>query len=395
MAGPLSGVKILDLSRLLPGPFCTMLLADMGADVVKVEDPVGGDYLRWAPPLMADMSASFHALNRNKKSITLNLKHPRGASLFLELVKKFDVVLEQFRPGVMDRLGVGYDITRKANRRIVHCSLSGYGATGPYRDRAGHDINYMAIAGAASLTGPKGGPPVVPAVQVGDIGGGALLAAVGILAALHHRDRTGEGQLVDVSMTDGILAWLTHAAAVYFAEGSTPEPRPGETRLSGVNLCYRIYETKEGRHVTMGALEPKFWEAFCRAVGKPHLIPLQYVEGPEQDAPAREIEDLFRSRTLPEWTEFCADKDLMIEPVLTFGEAFSHPQAVARGMVIEVDDPRTGPQRQIGFPVKFSTTPGEIRTTAPGLGQHTEEVLVAELGYDRDTIAELREEKVI
>ncbi len=395
MAGPLSGVKILDLSRLLPGPFCTMLLADMGADVVKVEDPAGGDYLRWTPPLMADMSASFHALNRNKKSISLNLKHPRGASLLLELVKKFDVVLEQFRPGVMDRLGVGYEMTRKANRRIVYCALSGYGATGPYRDRAGHDLNYMAIAGAASFTGPKGGPPVVPAVQVGDIGGGALMAAVGILAALNHRDRTGEGQFVDVSMTDGILAWITHAAAVYFAEGGRQEPRPGETRLNGLNLCYRIYETKNGRHVTMGALEPKFWEAFCKAVGKPHLIAQQYVEGPEQEASAREIEALFRSKTLQEWTDFCSDKDLMIEPVLTFGEAFSHPQALARQMVIEVDDPRTGPQRQIGFPVKFSATPGEIRATAPELGQHTEEVLVAELGYSRDMIAELRDEKVI
>jgi crotonobetainyl-CoA:carnitine CoA-transferase CaiB-like acyl-CoA transferase len=193
MAGPLSGVKILDLSRLLPGPFCTMLLADMGADVVKVEDPEGGDYLRWTPPLLADMSASFHALNRNKKSITLNLKHPRGASLFLELVKKFDVVLEQFRPGVMDRLGVGYEMTRKANRRIVYCSLSGYGATGPYRARAGHDLNYMAIAGAAAFNGPRGGPPVVPAVQVGDIGGGALMAAVGILSALHHRTARERG----------------------------------------------------------------------------------------------------------------------------------------------------------------------------------------------------------
>jgi len=299
MAGPLSGVKILDLSRLLPGPFCTMLLADMGADVVKVEDPVGGDYLRWAPPLLGGLSASFHALNRNKKSITLNLKHPRGASVLLELVKKFDVVLEQFRPGVMDRLGVGYEAARKANRRVIYCALSGYGASGPYKDRAGHDLNYMGIAGAASLTGPKGGPPVIPAVQVGDIGGGALMAAIGILSALRHRDRTGEGQFVDVAMTDGILSWLTHSAAVYFAEGGKEEPRCSETRLNGLDLCYHIYETKDGRHVTMGALEPKFWEAFCREVGKEHLICEQYTEGPAQEKPLQDLVELFRSKSGP------------------------------------------------------------------------------------------------
>lgn len=395
MAGPLSGVKILDLSRLLPGPFCTMLLADMGADVVKVEDPDGGDYLRWMPPLLGEMSAQFHALNRNKKSVTLNLKHPRGASLLLELMKKFDVVLEQFRPGVMDRLGVGYEAARKANRRIVYCSLTGYGASGPYRDRAGHDLNYLAMAGVASITGPLDGPPVVPGVQIGDIGGGALMAAVGILAALQHRDRTGEGQLVDVSMTDGVLSWLAIHAAVYFADPPSMAPGPSTMRLNGGSLCYQIYETKDGRAMTIGALEPKFWEAFCRAVGKEHLIPEQYVEGPAMEKPLGEMRALFRSRTLAQWTAFCEDKDLMVEPILTLGEAFSHPQVRARQMVIEVGDPRTGPQRQIGFPVKFSNTPSEIRSLAPELGQHTDEVLVTELGYSREVIAELRSERVV
>jgi len=394
MGGPLSGIKILDLSRLLPGPFATMLLADMGAEVVKVEDPNGGDYGRWAPPLLGNLSAHFHALNRNKKSITLNLKHPQGASLFLQLVKKFDIVLEQFRPGVMDRLGVGYQDARKANARIVYCSLTGYGADGPYRDRAGHDLNYMGIAGAASTTGPAGGPPVVPGVQVGDIGGGALMCAIGILAALHHRDRVGEGQFVDVSMTDGIVSWLVLQASDYFAD-PREEPRPGEMRLNGSLLCYRIYETGDGRHVTMGALEPKFWEAFCRAVGKDHLLAEQYAMGPAQEKPREELEALFRSKTFDQWVAFAADKDLMLEPVLTFGEAFSHPQIKARKMVIEIDDPRTGPQKQLGFPVKFSETPSEIRAFAPELGQHTEEVLVKELEFSRDKIAELRQENVI
>jgi crotonobetainyl-CoA:carnitine CoA-transferase CaiB-like acyl-CoA transferase len=394
MAGPLAGVKILDLSRLLPGPFCTLLLADMGAEVVKVEDPSGGDYGRWAPPLLGDMSAHFHTLNRNKKSITLNLKHPQGASIFLQLVKKFDIVLEQFRPGVMDRLGVGYEVARKANPRIVYCGLTGYGTTGPYRDRAGHDLNYMAIAGAGSITGPAGGSPVIPGVQIGDIGGGALMSAIGILAALHHRDRVGEGQFVDVSMTDGIVSWLALQVADYFGDPKG-EPRPGEMRLNGSILCYRMYETKDGRHMTMGALEPKFWEAFCKAIGKEHLIAEQYVEGPGQDKPREELENFFKSKTLEEWVSFCADKDIMLEPVLTFGEAFSHPQVKAREMILDVDDKRTGPQRQIGFPIKFSETASEIQSFAPELGEHTEEVLVRELELPRERIAELREENVI
>jgi crotonobetainyl-CoA:carnitine CoA-transferase CaiB-like acyl-CoA transferase len=294
----------------------------------------------------------------------------------------------------MDRLGVGYEATRKANPRIVYCSLTGYGHTGPYKDRAGHDLNYMGVAGAASLTGPKGGAPVVPGVQVGDIGGGGLMCVIGILAALHHRDRVGEGQFVDVSMTDGIVSWLALQASDYFAGGRV-EPRPGEMRLNGSLLCYRIYATRDGRHVTMGALEPKFWEAFCRAVGKEHLIAEQYAPEEAQEGPLAELEDLFRSRTLQEWVEFCADKDLMVEPVLTFGEAFSHPQIKAREMIIEVDDPRAGTMNVTGFPIKFSEAPGKIRRLAPDLGEHTEEVLVKDLEYTREKISKLREEKVI
>lgn len=394
MAGPLSGIKILDLSRLLPGPFGTLLLADMGAEVLKVEDPNGGDYGRWAPPLLGNLSCHFHALNRNKKSITINLKHPEGVSLLLRLAKKFDVLIEQFRPGVMDRLGVGYEEVRKANPRIVYCALSGYGATGPYKDRAGHDLNYMGIAGAASITGPKGGPPVVSGLQIGDVGGGALMCVIGILAALHHRDRAGEGQFVDVSMTDGIVSWLALQAADYFADPKE-DPGPGDMRLNGGLLCYRIYETRDGRHVTMGALEPKFWEAFCRTVDKAHLIAEQYSQGTAREKPLEELEALFKSKTFDEWVAFAADKDLMIEPVLTFSEAFSHPQIKAREMVVEVDDPRTGPQRQLGFPIKFSETPGEIRNFAPELGEHTEEVLIKELEYSREEIAQLRKDKVV
>jgi len=394
MAGPLSGIKILDLSRLLPGPFGTLLLADMGAEVVKVEDPNGGDYGRWAPPLLGNLSCHFHALNRNKKSITINLKHPEGVSLLLHLVKKFDVLIEQFRPGVMDRLGVGYEEVRKANPRIVYCALSGYGATGPYKDRAGHDLNYMGIAGAASITGPREGAPVVSGLQIGDIGGGALMCVIGILSALHHRDRAGEGQFVDVSMTDGIVSWLALQAADYFAEPKTV-PGPGDMRLNGGLLCYRIYETSDGRHITMGALEPKFWEAFCRAVDRPHLIGEQYAQGTAREKPCEELEALFKSKTFDEWVAFAADKDLMLEPILTFGEAFSHPQVKAREMVVEVNDPRTGPQRQLGFPIKFSETPGEIRSFAPELGEHTEEVLVRELEYSREEIARLRKDKVV
>src|SRR5215208_5760740 len=276
--GALSDVKVLDLSRLLPGGFCSLMLADFGAEVLKVEDTGMGDYVRWAIPRYegAEESASaayFLALNRGKKSIRINLKEERGREVLLKLVKEYDVVLESFRPGVLDRLGVGYERMKQENPRLVYCAITGYGQDGPYRDRSGHDMNYLGLVGLLGLTGDREGPPVQAAGQIADVGGGALMAAVGILAALHERQRSGEGQLVDISMADGSLSWLAMVAARHFADGIVP--RRGSIELAGGLVCYRPYACRDG-HVTLGALEPKFWRNWCVGVGREDLIEKQF-----------------------------------------------------------------------------------------------------------------------
>jgi len=275
---PLEGIRVLDLSRLLPGPFCSLLLADFGADVVKVEDTALGDYIRWAEPKVAGAeptaaSAMFLALNRNKRSIRVDLKTEAGRDVLLRLVRDADVLLESFRPGVLDRLGVGYERLREVNPGLVYCAISGYGQDGPYRDRSGHDLNYLGLVGLLGLSGDRGGPPGQAAGQIADLGGGALMAAFGILAALRERDRSGEGQLVDVSMADGSLSWLAMVAASYFASGRAP--RRGDLELGGRLVCYRPYACADG-WVTLGALEPKFWAAWCRGVGREDLVEKQF-----------------------------------------------------------------------------------------------------------------------
>ena len=276
--GALKGVKVLDLSRLLPGGFCSLLLADFGAEVLKVEDTGMGDYVRWAIPKYegaeeSAASAYFLALNRGKKSIRINLKSDEGKDVLLKLVEEYDVVLESFRPGVLDRLGVGYERMKQENPRLVYCAISGYGQDGPYRDRSGHDMNYLGLVGMLGLTGDKDGPPVQAAGQIADLGGGALMAAFGILAALRERDRSGEGQFVDISMADGALSWLAMVAAKYFAD-KTP-PHRGDLELAGSLVCYRPYACADG-YVTLGALEPKFWQAWCRGIGREDLIEKQF-----------------------------------------------------------------------------------------------------------------------
>ena len=292
----LEGVKVLDLTRLLPGGFCTLLLADFGADVLKVEDTGMGDYVRWAPPHYegaedSAKSSLFLALNRNKRSIRINLKEERGREVLLRLVKEYDVVIESFRPGVMDRLGVGYERLREENPRVIYCAITGYGQDGPYRDRSGHDMNYLGLIGLLGLTGEQDGPPIQSAGQIADLGGGALMAAFGVLAALHERERSGEGQLVDVSMADGALAWLAMVAGRYFADGQVP--KRGELDLAGRFVCYRPYACKDG-WVTLGALEPKFFQAWCRGVGREDLIEKQF-EPPGLGGARRDRADLPRA----------------------------------------------------------------------------------------------------
>jgi crotonobetainyl-CoA:carnitine CoA-transferase CaiB-like acyl-CoA transferase len=392
MTLPLDGVRVLDLSRLLPGPFCSLLLADFGADVVKVEDTGQGDYMRWAPPVYegADPSAAsamFLALNRNKRSVRIDLKDERGRDVLFALAREADVLLESFRPGVLDRLGCGYEALRAVNPGLVYCAISGYGQDSPLRDRSGHDLNYLALAGLLGLTGDRDGGPVQPAGQIADLGGGALMAAFGILAALRERDRSGEGQLVDVSMTDGTLSWLALVAGRFLADGVPP--RRGDLELGGALVCYRPYRCADG-WITIGALEPKFWAAFCGGVGREDLIAGQF-DAPGSDT-HREVEAVVAARTRTEWAAFAAEHDCCIEPVLGLDEVLESEHVRAREMVVELDQPGAAePVRQLGVPVKLSRTPGDTgQRPGPALGEHTEELL-GELGYSAEEIRALLE----
>jgi alpha-methylacyl-CoA racemase len=387
---PLAGVRVLDLSRLLPGGFCSLLLADFGADVVKVEDTGMGDYVRWSPPYYegADDSAKgalFLALNRNKRSIRIDLKTDGGREVLLRLAKDADVLLESFRPGVLERLGVGYDALREANPGLVICAITGYGQDGPLRDRSGHDMNYLGLVGLLGLTGEIGGPPVQAAGQIADIGGGALMGAFGIMAALRHRDATGEGQVVDVSMADGALSWLAMVAARHFADGTVPQR--GGLELAGGLICYRPYQCADG-WVTLGALEPKFWQAWCRGVGREDLVAKQF----EQPGSAVhvEVQSIFMERTRAQWEAFAGEHDCCLEPVLDLDEALSSELVRAREMVVEHDQPgATETVRLLGVPIKLSETPGDTaQRPGPALGEHTAQVLGA-AGYSAGEIAAL------
>jgi crotonobetainyl-CoA:carnitine CoA-transferase CaiB-like acyl-CoA transferase len=388
---PLEGIRVLDLSRLLPGGFCSLLLADYGAEVLKVEDTGMGDYVRWSPPFYegADDSAKsalYLALNRGKRSIRLNLKEERGREVLLRLARDHDVMLESFRPGVLDRLGVGYERLREENPGLVYCAITGYGQDGPLRDRSGHDMNYLGLVGLLGLTGERDGPPVQAGGQIADIGGGAQMAAFAILAALRERDRSGEGQLVDVSMSDGALSWLALVAGQYLCDGEPP--RRGGLPLAGGIVCYRPYACSDG-WVTLGALEPKFWQAWCRGVGREDLIERQF-ERPGSDAHA-EVERIFLERTREEWRLFASEHDCCLEPVLELDEALDSELVREREMVVELEQPGADrPVRQLGPPVKLSRTPGGPQGPGPALGEHTDEVLDA-LGYPPDEVEALKE----
>jgi alpha-methylacyl-CoA racemase len=399
---PLEGVRVLDLSRLLPGGFCSLLLADFGAEVLKVEDTGMGDYIRWSPPYYegahdSARSALFLSLNRNKRSIRLDLKNERGREALLRLVEQYDVVLESFRPGVLERLGVGYQRMRAVNPGIVYCAISGYGQDGSKRDASGHDMNYLGLIGLLGLTGERGGEPVQAAGQIADLGGGALMGAFGIMAALRERDGaqaragraavpgSGEGQMVDVSMADGALSWLAMVAGAYFADGTVP--RRGELPLAGSLVCYRPYECADG-WVSLGALEPKFWQAWCRGVGREDLLAAQF-ERPGSPAHT-DVAEIFRARTREQWEAFAREHDCCLEPVLELDEALESDLVRERRMVVELSQPGAErPVRQLGIPVKLDRTPGEHdRLPGPALGEHTEAVL-ASAGYSEEEIAEL------
>jgi len=381
---PLEGIRVLDLTRQAPGPYCTMLLGDLGADVIVVEEPPGAG--RRMEMGMSERAQAFWALSRNKRSVALNLKEPRAQEAFLRLAEKADVVIEGFRPGVVKRLGVDYETVKGRNERIVYCSLSGYGQTGPYAGLVGHDINYISIGGALGLIGTPGSPPAIPMNIIADFAAGGLYAAFAILAAVIARGKTGRGQYVDIAMSDGVTSLLAFPASQYFAAGMVP--KPGVEMLNGGYPAYSVYETADGKWLSIGCIEPWFWAELCRALDCEEFIPHQNnrEKYPEMFEALR---SRFKQKTRDEWFEELRQRDICVGPVYSLDEVFEDPHVQARGMVTEVEHPEFGAIKQIGVGPKFSDTPGTVRTTSPKRGEHTAELL-EEAGYAAEEIEEMK-----
>jgi alpha-methylacyl-CoA racemase len=396
MTGPLSSLKILDFSTLLPGPFASMMLADLGADVVRVEAPQRPDMVRHTPPFDGEHSTWHSVLNRNKRSLALDLKQAAAIEIVKRLldpaVGGYDILLEQFRPGVMARLGLDYESLRALSPGLIYCSLTGYGQTGPYRERAGHDLNYLALSGMMSYSGrAESGPPPL-GVQVADIGGGSWGAIMGILAAVIHRQQTGEGQLVDVSMLDMAIAWQSHTASNFLAAREVPDAEG--MLLNGGNF-YDYYETQDGRFLSIASLEPKFWTGFCQAIGRPELAAAGLNSDPAaQQSLKAKIRAVIKQKSLAAWTAVFADHDVCVEPVLTVPEMAEHPQVQARGLIVGVPREASSQQAQIGQPLKFSATPAEYRHAGTAVGTHTRQIL-ATIGYNGEEIDALLEADVV
>ena len=389
---PLDGIRILDLTRLLPGGYATLLLADLGADVIKIEEPGKGDYIRWTPPIVGEHSSAHIALNRNKRSVTLNLKSDEGRDLFLALAEGSDVVIESFRPGVMDRLGAGYETLHARKQDLVYCAITGYGQDGPRALVAGHDNNYMGYAGALSIIGEEGRRPALPGIQVGDLAGGGMAAAIAILAALVRRTATGEGEFCDISMADGAMSWLSIHAAEYFATNDVPQREL--MHLSGKYPCYRVYPAADG-WLTVGALEPQFWAALCDAIERPDLAGDAFAMGERRNEVIAELEDLFSKKTRAEWMVHFEGRDVCVGPVNDFAEAFADEHARARDMVFDAEVPGSGAFTHLGNPLKLRSAGGSaLRMPPPSIGQHTEEVL-QEVGVSPGRLEDLRAAGVV
>lgn len=388
--GPLAGLQVLDLTRLLPGPVCTLHLADLGADVIKIEDTGAGDYARTmglgAAP--GEDSFFFRVVNRNKRGLRLDLKQAAGVEVFLRLAHEADVIVESFRPGVVDKLGVGYATVRALNPRIVYCAITGYGQDGPWRDRAGHDLNYIATAGVLDQIGTRDGVPAIPNLQIGDLLGGALTATMGILAALIGARATGEGRYVDVSMTDATFAHAYTGLLSVLARGQTL-PR-GVDDLSGGLPGYGIYRTQDDRWLAVGALEPKFWQVFCDAIGRPGLKPFGLARGEDGARTRRELETLFASQPLAHWVALFDTVDCGVTPVLTFEEAMHHPQLRTRCMLRCEDG-----LRQFAPPLKMSGFEFAVRRPAPQDVGCGDTAILRAAGYDEAAIGRLRAQGVI
>lgn len=386
--GPLSSLKIVDFTTLLPGPFGTMMLADLGASVIRIESPQRPDMVRARPPFDDDGTAAWHGvLGRNKRSLALDLKQPGSADVICRLVERYDIVLEGFRPGVMDRLGIGYEALKAVNPRLIYCAVTGYGQTGPLANRAGHDNNYLALAGVMSHMGTLADGPKPLSLQIADIGGGAMGAVIGILSAEIQRRATGEGQFVDVSMVDMALMWNALAASEWFV-GSVEPQREGSLLNGGT--FYGYYRTADDRFLSVGSLEPKFWVGLCNGLGRSDLVETRADTAPQVQRRIRdEIAQTIATKSLADWMAIFEPLDVCVEPVLTVDEAAAHPQAQTRDMIVDVPRPDGGTQQQIGRPLKFSRSEAEYRHIGKPAGADTD-VILTEIGYSRVEIEAMR-----
>ncbi|HQA07863.1 MAG TPA: CaiB/BaiF CoA-transferase family protein [Syntrophomonadaceae bacterium] len=391
MSLPLEGIRILDLSIYLPGPFCTQILADFGAEVIKVEE-LSGEWGRHVYPVIGDKSALFYAVNRGKKSLAINLKSEIGKEIFMKLAQYADVVVEQFRPGVMERLGLGYEALSQVNPQLIYCSISGYGHSGPLQYAAGHDLNYLSLAGVTGLTGTRN-QPGMSGVQIADLAGGSLQAVSAILLALIAREKIGRGQYCDIAMLDGAISLLAFSLAEWSGQGRLPVCNGGA--LTGGFACYQIYAAADGKYVSLGAVEAKFWQRFCERIGRPEYIPYQWDDTRQEEILA-DIKSIMAGKTQQEWVDYFADDDICFTPVLNLEEMSRHPQVQDRNMVIIMEDVQGSGKNMMltGCPIKLSHTPAIVKPVFPELGEHTE-ILLQEIGYSAQEIARWKEQKVL
>ncbi|WMJ79190.1 CaiB/BaiF CoA-transferase family protein [Clostridium sp. MB40-C1] len=393
MSLPLEGIRILDLSRYLPGPLCTQILADFGAEVIKIEQPNTGELGRKLAPLIEGESSRFFSVNRNKKSITLDLKKEEGKEIFKSLVVDCDVVLDQFRPGVMDKMGLGYEVLKDINEEMIYCSLTGYGLDGPLRDAAGHDLNYLSLAGVTDQIGNHNENPAISGVQIADTAAGSLYSVIAILLALASREKTGKGQLCDVAMMDGAISLLAYGLGEWSGSGDLPQR--GDETLTGGYACYHVYKTKDEKYVSLGAVEEKFWWEFCERIDRKEYIKLQWDKA-KQESLIEDISNIIIEKTRDEWVEFLATSNICFTPVLNMEEMCSHPQVIARNMINKISNFKNSGKDMVltGVPIKLSDTPGKAKYIFPELGQDNEDVLTA-IGYSKEEIDNLYKKSVI
>lgn len=383
----LANLKILDFTTLVPGPFATMMLADMGAEVLRIESPTRPDLLRNMPPFADGQSTAHGTLNRNKRSIALDLKNPEAVAIAKRLVEDYDIVIEQFRPGVMQRLGLGYEQLHEINPKLIYCSVTGYGQTGPYRNRAGHDNNYLSISGLNGYSGRGGDRTPIMGMPVADIAGGSLHAVIGILAAVNQRHISGEGQQIDISMTDAMFSLNALFGSTYLSAGV--EPTSGSMSLNGGSF-YDYYQTSDNRYLSIGSLEPQFFQVLCQTLGDDELLTLANQQDSEtQKALRAKLDTIIATKTLAQWREIFKDREACVEPVLTFAEACEYQDSAQREMIVDVKTPNGGSQRQVGSALKLSKSAPEYGVSGGAIGQHSSEIL-ADLGFDKDAIATLR-----